>query len=85
MQDRTSANSMKVLLQRAAGPYMGSKAVRLRMSTCFSVLPLKANVRSARLMSRCPQARKHPFADCELPGRVELLPTRTMCVETVCR
>jgi hypothetical protein len=51
----------------------------------ISVLPLKANVRSARLMSRCPQARKHPFADCELPGRVELLPTGTMCVETVCR
>ena len=23
MQDRTSANSMKVLLQRAAGPYIG--------------------------------------------------------------
>ena len=25
MQDRTSANSMKVLLQRAAGPYMGGQ------------------------------------------------------------
>jgi hypothetical protein len=26
MQDRTSANSMKVLLQRTAGPYIGSQA-----------------------------------------------------------
>jgi hypothetical protein len=25
MQDRTSAHSMKVLLQRAAGPYIGVK------------------------------------------------------------
>ena len=29
MQDRTSANSMKVLLQRTAGPYIGSKAEKL--------------------------------------------------------
>jgi len=30
MQDRTSANSMKGLLQRTAGPYIGSQPVLWR-------------------------------------------------------
>src|SRR5262249_4358779 len=51
MQDRTSANSMKVLLQRAAGPYMGSEAVRLRTSKCFPVCPQSGH---RELASMCP-------------------------------
>jgi hypothetical protein len=45
MQDRTSANSMKVLLQRTAGPYMGSSttdAVNAARSS-MSALPPKAD------------------------------------------
>jgi len=38
MQDRTSANSMKVLLQRTAGPYIGSIADMTRhlADVCFT-------------------------------------------------
>src|SRR6516164_3046762 len=55
MQDRTSANSMKVLLQRTAGPYIGSGAdiTRLLSNVRFTpqsgqsadmlVCPLSAN------------------------------------------
>jgi len=39
MQDRTSASSMKVLLQRAAGPYIGVKSVELLSFATFPLYP----------------------------------------------
>jgi hypothetical protein len=39
MQDRTSANSMKVLLQRAAGPYIGVRPGHSAMSAQCPVCP----------------------------------------------
>jgi hypothetical protein len=42
MQDRTSANSMKVLLQRAAGPYIGSNSDLLRCPLKCPVCPKAA-------------------------------------------
>jgi len=45
MQDRTSANSMKVLLQRAAGPYMGVKTSKAQNEQMLSGLPSIADMR----------------------------------------
>jgi hypothetical protein len=44
MQDRTSANSMKVLLQRTAGPYIRVKTGKARTEQMFSDLPPKADL-----------------------------------------
>ena len=51
MQDRTSANSMKVLLQRAAGPYIGSISTEIVGGDrrAMSGMDLKADVMSAAL------------------------------------
>jgi len=43
MQDRTSANSMKVLLQRAAGPYIGVKTGRQDFRFARKTRHLRAN------------------------------------------
>jgi hypothetical protein len=39
MQDRTSANSMKVLLQRAAGPYIGVRSGKAQSAGYFRCGP----------------------------------------------
>ena len=44
MQDRTSANSMKVLLQRTAGPYMWVNRVDSAMSALRPLYPLIAAI-----------------------------------------
>jgi hypothetical protein len=44
MHDRTSANSMKVLLQRTAGPYI---RVKLGHSVMFAECPLYADKRTS--------------------------------------
>ena len=50
MQDRTSANSMKVLLQRTAGPYIGSFSPNANAPDTpgMSALHPKADIRLAR-------------------------------------
>jgi hypothetical protein len=56
MQDRTSANSIKVLLQRTAGPYMWVirvTSVRSRRSGMSAMPPIATEAVPRKEASRC--------------------------------
>jgi hypothetical protein len=54
MQDRTSANSMKVLLQRAAGPYIGVRTgSALVEHKIFASSPKTRHLRTNESMPFC--------------------------------
>jgi hypothetical protein len=57
MQDRASANSVKVLLQRTAGPYIGVKMRRTPIERILSALPpLATEERTFGIGSSVPKA-----------------------------